>query len=319
VLVPALALLRSKPEAYGMGPDGVVLAVDRDGPKHKEVRPTEAYEDMPLSETAPSPQQTDGGSMTLSATVRTPCFWSVVLAHSSIEFLWCGTQLFLVQMLAEHGLSARQAGMAQAVGSVAAVVATLCAGVCIDRVHAAHAKRWVLVAATAIGAFAALALLYSKTAFLACAATGLMGAMMGPLDVVISTLYAALFGRAHLGSILGLVGTLTYLSIGASPVVFGLVHSGTHSFGPLLRALALWMPLAATALALAPPPDQPLGAWSKNSICSRCTRRGAAMVTIPASLSGVQMPSSRGMHQSSWTRMESQSYRSGEASTASSA
>ena len=31
--------------------------------------------------------------------MRTPVFWAVVLAHSSIEFLWCGTQLFLVGQL----------------------------------------------------------------------------------------------------------------------------------------------------------------------------------------------------------------------------
>ena len=72
-----------------------------------------------------------------------------------------------------------------------------------------------------------------------------------------NTLYAATFGRSHLGEILGLISTLTYLAIGASPVVFGAVHDQCGSFLPVLAPLVVWMPLAAAALAAAPPPNLP--------------------------------------------------------------
>ena len=136
---------------------------------------------------------------------------------------------------------------------MAAVVATVAAGLCIDRLSA-HRKRWVVVGATAAGAAAALVLAACDGLLLACAATGLLGVMMGPLDVVFATLYAELFGRAHLGSILGLVSTLTYVAIGASPVIFGAVRDRCGSFTPALGPLAAWMPLAAATLALVPPP-----------------------------------------------------------------
>ena len=74
------------------------------------------------------------------------------------------------------------------------------------------------------------------------------------LDVVFSALYPALFGTAHLGSLLGLVGTITYVAIGASPIVFGLAASlADGSFVPVLMPLACWMPISAAAVAFAPP------------------------------------------------------------------
>ena len=72
--------------------------------------------------------------------------------------------------------------------------------------------------------------------------------------MVFATLYADAFGRAHLGSILGLVSTLSYLAIGASPVVYGAVRDLSGSFAPLLNTLAVLLPMAAGLLAVAPPP-----------------------------------------------------------------
>jgi OFA family oxalate/formate antiporter-like MFS transporter len=185
--------------------------------------------------------------------VRTAAFQCIMLCHALIEFLWCGAQLFLVDLFGSHGLSPSKVASAQAVGSGAAVVATAAAGMCIDRLGA-HRKRWVLVFATVSGAAAALALVYCNGMALACAATALLGAMMGPLDVVFATLYADSFGRKHLASILGLVSTLSYIAIGASPVVYGAVRDRSGSFTPLLGSLVVLLPLAAAGLALSPPP-----------------------------------------------------------------
>ena len=284
LLLPALLLLRDQPEQHGVRPDGAMPPA-RTKRHHRELvdeaDPDTLSAPGPLGSTAAAAGgqhaagSTDGGDatdaldaadavdpavaaaanegLTRGEAVRTAAFRCIMLCHALIEFLWCGAQLFLVDLFGVHGLSPSKVATAQAMGSVAAVVATVTAGLCIDRLSA-HGKRWVLVAATASGAAAALALIYCTNMALACAATALLGTMMGPLDVVFATLYADSFGRKHLASILGLVSTLSYIAIGASPVVYGAVRDRSGSFAPLLGSLVLLLPLAAASLALSPPP-----------------------------------------------------------------
>ena len=268
MLLPAMAFLRDQPESYGLAPDGGLRTSRRTRAGHAELTAEDVTQHADLA----APEEVDAmadamsmrdsaGAASAAATVglsrgqavRTRAFWAVVLCHASIEFLWCGSQLFLVELLGARGLAPTQVGTAQVVGSAAAVVATVSAGLCVDRIERPHDKRLVLVGATALGAAAALALISCNSLTVACMATGLLGTMMGPLDVLFASLYASLFGRAHLGSILGLVQGLTYVAIGSSPVVFGAARDRLGSFTPVLAPLVMWMPIVALALAAAPP------------------------------------------------------------------
>ena len=269
LLVPSLLLLRDEPEAYGVRPDGDDCCCCSSVPLR--------WQWPPPGSTSPSvrharrcaasrlrPSAVADEGLTRAQALRCPAFWAVVLAHASIEFGWAGSQLFIVEMLGERGLSPEQVGDAQAVGSAVAMACTIASGVAIDRLHPPHEKRWVLVAATAASAAADAALLACRSTMTACLATGLMGAAMGSLDVVFSVLYASMFGRAHLGGILGMVNTLVYVAIGASPPVFALarrVGAAGGAFDYVLWGLVIWMPLPALGVALAPLPraGPPLG------------------------------------------------------------
>ena len=120
---------------------------------------------------------------------------------------------------------------------------------------------------------------------------------MGSLDVVFSVLYASMFGRAHLGSILGLVNTLVYIAIGASPPIFALARQaggrgggeqasgsvgpsdgsdhGGGSFDLVLWALVTWMPLPALGVALAPLPRPSPSGRAATAPATHAARLGA--------------------------------------------
>ena len=78
--------------------------------------------------------------------------------------------------------------------------------------------------------------------------------MMGPLDVAHGTLYAALFGTRELPQILGVVSMLTMVAVGASPLVFGMVHEATGAFDAVTAPLLALLAAAAALLAAAAAP-----------------------------------------------------------------
>jgi MFS family permease len=284
ILTPALLLLRDQPEPYDLNPDGSDLpcsALRRRSPRRAAER-----RDVPNT---PLPGSAAQEGLTRGQVLRCPAFWATVVAHMSIEFCWAGSQLFLVEVLGQAGLTPAQVGTAQLIGSVSAVTATIGSGLKIDQLDPPHTKRWVLVGATGAGAIAAFTLIFCDGLFLGCVVTSLMGIMMGPLDVVMLVLYPALFGRAHLGSILGLVNTLVYLAIGSSPLIFGHIASLTAggSFRPIFVVLVVWMPLSAIAVALVPPPrrqwqsmEDELGAVVEPSASATRNANGSLNVAV---------------------------------------
>ena len=155
-------------------------------------------------------------------------FLAVLCAHCSIELVWVGSNLHILDLLGERGLTTAQTALAQSVGAVTAMAVTVVAGLGIDRLPGAS-KRWVLVGACACGAGALAALRACTGVALGAAYSSLLGAMMGPLDVAHGTLYAAPSARRELPQILGVVSAVTMACVGASPLLFGIAHERTGS------------------------------------------------------------------------------------------
>jgi len=227
---------------------GLSAALLRDRPE-REARAT----DVELNELKPAAEAAPAAGLTRADALRSGMFWAVLCAHCSIELVWVGSNLHILDLLGERGLTTAQTALAQSVGAVTAMAVTVVAGLGIDRLPGAS-KRWVLVGACACGAGALAALRACTGVALGAAYSSLLGAMMGPLDVAHGTLYAALFGTRELPQILGVVSAVTMACVGASPLLFGIAHERTGSFDAVTTPLLALLAVAAAVLAAARPP-----------------------------------------------------------------
>ncbi len=214
---------RDRPERYGLQPDGV----DR----------------TKKTKTAVSPLLEDEWSA--REAISSKAFWNISLGMASIAMLSTGLFFHMISIFDDNQLS-----VSIAVSVYVAIAATTAlfnfgGGFLIDRI----APRYLLATALFLQAVCLWMAPYLTGVEIAFLYGIVLGATSGLSRIVSSVIWAAYFGRRHLGSIAGLATTIGVAGTAFGPFLFGVGRDmmGTYNSTLILSAI---MPLALGIAAL---------------------------------------------------------------------
>ena len=201
----ATALMRRRPEDYGLTPDGVASP-----------RAGHAARDTPTNEI----------SLGARAATRTPAFWLLVLSTNLAGLGFFGVNLHLFSYITDRGMSAAVAATVVTYLYTLHTVAKPLWGLIAERVHV----RYCIAACYAGGALGVLFLLGpGSMAWLVAFAT-VYGLTRGAQSFVTSLAWADYFGREAQGAIRGLSAPFRHLSAAAGPIVGGVLYDVTGDY-----------------------------------------------------------------------------------------
>ncbi len=183
--------------------------------------------------------------VTRSEAVRAPMFWALAGGVVATGLIGTALSFHQVSILGEQGLTPLEAAANFIPQTGAGLAATLATGMLVDRVR----PRWVLAMSMTSLVCAILLLPLVGPGVMA----GLYGAAFGAAGGSARALEAAalprLFGTLHLGSIRGVVMTLTVIGTAVAPFLVSVGHDLTGSYIPVLRLL-LVLPIAVVVIGL---------------------------------------------------------------------
>jgi OFA family oxalate/formate antiporter-like MFS transporter len=222
----ATAVMRRRPEDYGLLPDGA----DTRAPQ------------------AAAPREVSLGAR---AAARTPAFWLLIVSTNLAGLGFFGVNLHLFSYVTDHGLSAALAASVITYLYTLHTVAKPLWGLIAERVHV----RYCIAGCYAGGALGVLLLVVGSgsVGWLVAFAT-VYGLTRGAQSFVTSLAWADYFGREAQGAIRGLASPFRHLSAAAGPVVGGVLYDTTGDYRLAFMIFAASFAAGAlVALAARPP------------------------------------------------------------------
>jgi MFS family permease len=243
IVIPlGLFAMRDRPAQLGQRPDGIPL------PPEGTPHPIEM-------------------GLTRGEVVRQPYFWLIASAVAVSGMLGTAVAFHQISLLTARGLTVTEAAANFIPQTLAGLAATMATGYLIDR----YAPRWMTV-----GSMLALAaaLLWGPTVQPGLSAV-VFGVLLGVAGNMIRTVEAATlphyFGTLHLGSIRGIISSISVGGTAAGPLAFAAVYDAVGSYSPVMVAsaavplsIAVWAlvarePVALLAGGAGSPPLVPVG------------------------------------------------------------
>ncbi|HKI58168.1 MAG TPA: MFS transporter [Longimicrobiales bacterium] len=209
VLPVGALLFRSRPERYGLAPDGRAA--------HGGLATAVAETNYSLPEAR-----------------RTRTFWLFVIANALISALTTGLIFHHFSIMAAGGLDRAAAARVFVPFGAVTAAANLVAGVLMDRVPPRFLLAGMLVAQAA-----ALGIAATMGPALVLAYGALLGLTMGMKGGVQGAVFAYYFGRRHLGAVKGTASTIGVVGTAAGPPLFALAHAASGAYAPVLLASAV--------------------------------------------------------------------------------
>ena len=225
--LPLAQVVRHRPEAYGLAPDG-------DAP-----RPLDG---------APAPTPLEVKSYTAREAMRTRAFWYISLGHAAALLVVSAVMVHMIIHVTERlGYSLHQAGAVVALLTVMQATGQLTGGWLGDR----FSKRWIC-AACMLGHASALMVLGLASAFwmvlVFAVLHGLAWGMRGPLMAAIRADY---FGPGSFGMISGVSSMVIMFGMMLGPLVAGILADRTGSYLAGFSVLAAVAAVGSLAFVLA--------------------------------------------------------------------
>ncbi len=229
--IPLAQIVRNRPEAYGLRPDG------------------DAAVDGPAAARASAERR-----FTARQAMATRAFWYVSLGHGAALLVVSAVMVHMVIHVTERlGFSLHQAGVVVALLTVMQATGQLSGGWLGDR----FSKRWIC-AGCMLGHAAALMVLAFASAFwmvlLFAVVHGLSWGMRGPLMAAIRADY---FGAASFGAITGVSSMVVMFGMVLGPLVAGILADRTGSYVLGFSVLAALAAMGSAAFARARRPKAP--------------------------------------------------------------
>ena len=201
--IPLAALVRHRPEDYGMLPDG-------------------AAADSPEAQLPPE------GGFTARQALRTRAFWFIALGHSSSLLVIGAVMVHFVAHISEGlGYSLAFAASMITVMTVAMVIGqTFIGGILGDRLN----KRVTIIVALFGHTIALLLLAYAFNLAMILGFVIINGLAMGARGPLIQAMRADYFGRTSFGTIMGFSSLVMMAGMIIGPVVAGISYDTTGSY-----------------------------------------------------------------------------------------
>ncbi len=222
VCLPLTRIMRSRPEDYGLLPDGQKIQANQD-----------------LSKDSSNADGLKSQDYSARQALRTQAFWFLSLGHASALLIVSSVTVHLVLHLNEGlGYSLQSAASVFALMTAFMIVGQLLGGYLGDR----FSKKGIAAVAMFGHATALLALAYATSSIgviYFAVAHGLSWGMRGPL---MSALRADFFGRKSFGSILGISALVVTVGSVTGPVLAGIM---ADTFGNYRTGFTILAGLAA--------------------------------------------------------------------------
>ena len=232
--LPALLVVRRQPEDLGLAVDG--------------------------GEPTPAPDQPatsgDARDIALSAIIRTPTFWLILLSLFLAATATSGIGLHLVPHLTQQGLSAGAAVAAVSVMSISGALSAVAFGLLSERAS----PKLLLILAYLLGAVSMWVLMRADNlpeTYLFAVLQGIVGTGINTLAPI---LWAGYYGRNSLGSIFGVSRAAQVVGFAIGPLASAVVFDRTGTYQGAFLALAAVAVVAALFLAAARKPPAPADA-----------------------------------------------------------
>lgn len=212
--LPAAQLLRHRPQAYGLHPDGA--------------RPPD-----PLIQSSETGIGTEGSAslppraFTLRHALRARQFWYLSLGHACAVLVVSAVIVHLVaHLIGSLGLTLAETSVFLLMLSVLMILGTLLGGAAGDRIG----RRDLLVACMAGHALGILLLAHASAGWMVGAFALLHGLAWGVRGPLMSSIRADFFGLTAFGTITGMSSLVVTLGMIGGPLVAGLAHDLTGSY-----------------------------------------------------------------------------------------
>jgi MFS family permease len=241
--------------AFGIAVWVIVLPIARFGIID---HPRDVGQDVDGTPTREIPEGGDEAEVafTRAQALRTAMFWAVCGAVAATGMIGTGLAFHQIDLLGEQGLTPVEAAANFLPQTAASLVATLAVGALVDRV----AARWVLVLSMVLLAAAMLALPLVAPGVIAALYGMAVGAAGSSARALEAASFPKLYGVRHIGSIRGVVTSVSVASTAFGPLALSLGYDVTGSYVEVLRILLVIPVAVVVAALLAPVPTAPAGA-----------------------------------------------------------
>ena len=229
VVVPLALLVRRQPEDMGLLPDGLNAgqrAATIDHPAHSEA------------------------SWTVREAIRNVAFWRLVAVFSLVQLGMSSVGLHRIPHFTDQGISPRLVSFATSSDAAGAALSTFAMGMLIQR----FPSRYVGAAGFSVLGLAVFLTIVADNVPMMFVAMITFGLGAGGMILLQNFLWAAYFGRAHVGAIRGAALPMTLVFSAAGPPVAGAVQDATGSYNPVWWVGMALMFTGALILFLTPPP-----------------------------------------------------------------
>ncbi len=206
---------RSRPETYGLLPDGAVAPEPQSGVVQQ---PEKAEQDWTLAEA-----------------IRTPAFWIVVAGLATIAMLATGLTFHMVKIFDDNQLSAAAAAAVYVPIALVSAGVTLVSGILVDRIPI----RFLLAGALFIQAGTLLLAQSLSSVTMALVYGVAMGFLFGMMGTVSKIVWPTYYGRRYLGSITGLTATIQIAGTALGPMPMGIARDLLGSYNFALTVLTV--------------------------------------------------------------------------------
>lgn len=199
------------------------------------------------------PVPTPAVSFSRAEALRTPIFWVVASAVAATGMIGTGLAFHQIDLLGEQGLTPTQAAGNFIPQTLAALTTTIAVGALIDRL----APRWVLLGSMGLLAGAMFGVPFVAPGWSAIAYGVAVGAAGSSARALEAASFPRIFGLASIGSIRGVVTSISVASTAFGPLALSLGYDLTGSYRQVLLVL-LAIPVAvAVAGFVTPVPPSP--------------------------------------------------------------
>jgi MFS family permease len=233
VAVPAMVVMRRRPEDVGLRPDGDPEPVD-------------------LAALPRRPERT----LTLRQAVRTRAYWFLGISLTIVMFCGGAVNFHQIPHLVDQGIPRTQAALVVTIFSVVGATGAILGGLVATRLT----MRWTM--AISLVGMSGGVLLLSQSATMATAALYAVtyGIFFGSQVSLEQVVYADYFGRRAMGTIRGSFMPVQLSMNAAGPFLVGLWYDAAGSYTGAFTTFAVLFMVAALAIALASYPADPADA-----------------------------------------------------------
>lgn len=232
IMIPtSVIFVRSRPEDYGLEPDGDVTSTDENNQIKRVIE----------------------DNWTLSEALHAPVFWVVAASLAVPSMLNTGLTFHIFSIFQDSGLDASIAAAVFVPMASAGALFRLIGGFLIDRTPARYLFSFALLLNAVVLVMApqlpsvSIALLFGV----------IMGASSGIEQAVSGVIWAKYFGRLHLGSITGVVSSVLVAASALGPMPMGVARDLMGNYTTVLQLFAIIpLTLAVVSLLYIKPPQR---------------------------------------------------------------